>query len=430
MLGKKDKIKNIFARQILDSRGAPTLEVAVFTLGGAVGRAAVPSGASTGKKEAVELRDKKVEYFGKGVMLACENVNTEISGRLKNISVTDQSGIDKLLVEADGTPARSRLGGNSLIGVSMACARAAANLENLPLYKYLAKISHLKLKEKMPVPMLNLINGGLHAGNSLDIQEYLFIPKGKKMAEALRMAAEVYHALGALLSKRGLSTGVGDEGGFAPELRRNSEPFNLIIEAAQSAGFKLDQDYGLGIDAAANSFLQNNNPFQYQLTLENELLSSMALIDLYEKWIDDYKLISIEDGLAEDDLEGWQQMTKILSEKAHVVGRGLEIIGDDLFVTSAKRLIDGIERKLATAVIIKPSQVGTVSETIETVRIAKQHNYACVASHRSGDTPDAFIADLAVGLACEYIKAGAPARGERVAKYNRLLEIEEELGSV
>ena len=415
------------ARQILDSRGVPTLEVAVQTAFGAIGTASVPSGASTGTKEAVELRDNEKSYFGKGVSLACQNVNTEINTALNGVEVTDQKKIDEILIKLDGTENKARLGGNSLIGVSMACARAGAVMANLPLYEYLARLGGVK-KYSMPRPMFNLINGGLHAFNGLAIQEYLFIPQVKNFSEAVRMGAETHHIIAELLKSRHMYSGVGDEGGEAPKLKSNTEPFVLIIEAAGKLGFKLGEDYGLGIDAAANSFVQNvNDNFNYKLELEGKTFSSLELIDLYEKWISDFKLVLIEDGLAETDLEGWKLMTKILSDKIHVVGQKLEIVGDDLFVTDARRLIDGVREKMANAVIIKPNQVGTVTETIATIKAAKAHNYACVASHRSGDTIDTFIADLAVGLNCEYIKAGAPARGERVAKYNRLMEISEQI---
>jgi enolase len=335
---------------------------------------------------------------------------------------------DAALITLDGTEDKSRLGANALLGVSLACARAAALARGIPLYRYLHQLGGIKKSHPgLPRPMFNLINGGLHADSGLDIQEYLFVPLKVSMAEAVRMAAETYHQLASILKERTLSSGVGDEGGFAPRLSSDGEGFELIHQAAEKAGYTSGRDYDLAFDGAANSFLHSSQPFTYNLSREHTMLTAEQLVGVYEEWADRYGIISIEDGLAEDDKEGWQMMTKRIGDKTHVVGQTIEVVGDDLFVTNARRLVDGANDKLGTAVIIKPNQVGTVTETITTIKRAKQLRYACIASHRSGETNDDFIADLAVGLACDYIKAGAPARGERVAKYNRLMNIEQEL---
>ncbi|HYD90088.1 MAG TPA: phosphopyruvate hydratase [Flavobacterium sp.] len=424
-MSKKNTIKKIQARQILDSRGNPTLEVEAWSTSGISAVAGVPSGASTGKAEAHELRDGGEAYFGKAVGHAVENVNTEINAALRGFDIFNQSKIDQTLIDLDGKENKSRLGANAILGASLACARLASQSRGLPLYSYIHKLARIKNSSpKLPKLMFNLINGGLHADSGLDIQEYLFIPSGDNLSLSVRQAAETYHRLAELLHSKGLSNGVGDEGGFAPHLKHNTEAFDFIIEAAKAQNYTLAKDFNLGLDAAANSFTQGSEPFRYNLKLDNKIVSAEELIDIYNQWIEEYGLVSIEDGLSEDDKLGWKLMTERLHHKTHVVGQNVELIGDDLFVTQARRLIDGAHDKLGTAIIIKPNQVGTLSETINTVRQAKSLGYACIASHRSGETNDDFIADLAVGLACDYIKAGAPARGERVSKYNRLLKIE------
>lgn len=427
MFKSKPTISNVTARQILDSRGIPTIEVRLQTSDGVIAVSQVPSGASTGKHEATELRDGGAAFYGKGVLNAVENVNTEIAKAIKGFDVTDQDGIDARLIKLDGTPAKSRLGGNALTGVSQAAARAGAAVSGLPLYKYLFKLLDSRFQMDLPRPMFNLINGGLHADNQLEVQEFLFIPLANTFSEGVRTGVETYHGLTDVLRKKGLYTGVGDEGGHAPKLNKNADGFEFIIEAATKAGHKLTKDYALAIDAAANSFLSSNSPFKYNLKLDGKELTTEELVDLYVSWIEKYKLVSIEDGLAEDDKEGWKLMTRKLAGDVHLVKQKVELVGDDLFVTSAKRLIDGAHDKIGTAIIIKPNQIGTISETINTVRTARELGYACIASHRSGDTNDDFIADLSVGFGCAFIKAGAPARGERVSKYNRLLEIDKEL---
>lgn len=427
MFKSKPTISNLSARQILDSRGIPTIEVRLQVSDGTVAVSQVPSGASTGKHEATELRDGGAAFYGKGVLNAVENVNTEIGKALKGFDVTDQEGIDERLIKLDGTPGKSRLGGNALIGVSQAAARAGAAVSGLPLYRYLFKLLDSRFQMDLPRPMFNLINGGLHADNQLEVQEFLFIPLADTFSEGVRVGVETYHGLTDVLRKKGLYTGVGDEGGHAPKLTKNADGFEFIIEAATQAGHELTKDYALAIDAAANSFLSSSSPFKYNLKLDGKEFTTEELVDLYVSWIEKYKLISIEDGLAEDDKQGWKLMTKKLAADVHLVKQKVELVGDDLFVTSAKRLIDGAHDKIGTAIIIKPNQIGTITETVNTVRTARELGYACIASHRSGDTNDDFIADLAVGFGCSFIKAGAPARGERVSKYNRLMEIDKEL---
>ena len=422
MTNIEDKIKHITARQIFDSRGWPTLEVKVITSQGFIGIAGVPSGTSTGKKEVMELRDGGKAFGGRGVGHAIEIVNTTLARGLAGMTVFDQQAIDKKLVELDGTPNKSHLGGNTLIGASIACAKAAAASSKLPVFKYLRNISGINLGK--PKLMFNLINGGLHADNGLDIQEYVFIPQQETLKGNIEQGIETYHKLANILRSKNLSSGVGDEGGFSPNLKSNTEAFELLIETAESLNLEHGKDYFLGFDAAANSFVQKDSDFKYNLKLENKSLTSLELIALYETWVEKYKLETIEDGLAEDDVEGWKEMTQRISYKTHTLGQKVEVVGDDFFVTHAKKLIEGARLKIATAIIIKPNQVGTLSETIETIKTAKKLGYSLVASHRSGETNDDFIADLAVGCGCDYLKAGAPARGERMAKYNRLLEIE------
>jgi len=406
-------ITDVFGREILDSRGNPTVEVEVHTESGAWGRAAVPSGASTGEFEACELRDDDARrYGGKGVLQAVANVNGPIAEALLGADAADQAAVDKTLIDLDGTANKTKLGANALLGASMACARAAAAFFDLPLYRYLGGAQ----ARILPVPMFNILNGGAHADNNVDIQEFKIIPHGfPTFAEGLRAGAECYQALKKVLKKRKLATGVGDEGGFAPNLSSNEEALQLVVEAISAAGYEPGRQVALGLDAAASSFYQNGS-----YTLDGKSLTAEAVTDVYEMWIEKYPIISLEDGLAEDDWKGW----------AHLSGRlggRLQIIGDDIFVTNPNRLRRGIDEGIANAILIKLNQIGTVTETFATMDVARRAGYACVISHRSGETEDAFIADFAVAAGAGQIKTGAPARSERVAKYNQLLRIEEEL---
>lgn len=409
------EIVEVLAREILDSRGNPTVEVEVILESGARGRAAVPSGASTGRKEAVELRDgDRSRYFGRGVLKAVENVNSIIAPEMVGLEATDQATLDRLLSELDGTEDKGRLGANAILGVSIAAAKAAADELAIPLYRYLGGVG----ARILPVPLMNLINGGRHADNTLDIQEFMVVPAGaRSFAEALRMGAEVFHALKDMLKKRGFSTGVGDEGGFAPNLRSHEEALGLLLEAIEAAGHRPGEDVFLAIDAAASEFYERG---RYMLAGEKKSLSAEELMELYASWVDRYPLISIEDGLDEGDWEGWRLLTERLGDQ-------VQLVGDDLFVTHVRLLEEGIKRKVANAILIKPNQIGTLTETFEAVEFAKRFGYATIISHRSGETEDATIADLAVAWGLGQIKAGAPSRGERTAKYNQLLRIEEEL---
>jgi enolase len=419
-------IEEIVAREILDSRGNPTLEVDVVLDGGVGGRAAVPSGASTGSREALELRDGGKRYNGKGVRKACANVQDEIAPRLRGNDARDQARIDKALLELDGTPDKSRLGANAMLGVSLAVARAAAEASGLPLYAYVGGPAATVL----PVPMLNVLNGGAHADNSVDIQEFMLVPLGfDRFADALRAGVEVYHTLKGVLKKAGLVTAVGDEGGFAPNLKSNREALDLLMTAIDKAGYKPGKEIGLALDVAASELVEKDKKkgkggVRYALAGEgrNDLASS-DLIALYREWLDAYPLVSIEDGLAENDWDGWKQMTTEL-------GGRVQIVGDDLFVTNPEILAKGIAQGLANALLVKVNQIGTLTETLEAVEMAKTHAYANVLSHRSGETEDTIIADLAVATRAGQIKTGAPCRSDRVAKYNRLLRIEEELEGV
>lgn len=409
------EIVEVFAREILDSRGNPTVEVEVTLESGAKGRAAVPSGASTGGKEAVELRDgDPSRYLGRGVLKAVENVNSVIAPEVVGLEATDQAALDRLLSELDGTEDKERLGANAILGVSLAVAKAAADELAIPLYRYLGGA----VARVLPVPLMNLINGGRHADNNLDIQEFMVVPAGAEgFAEALRIGAEVFHALKGLLKERGFFTGVGDEGGFAPNLQGHEEALGLLLEAIEAAGHRPGEDVFLAIDAAASEFYERG---RYVLAGEKRKLSAEELIELYASWVDRYPLISIEDGLGEEDWEGWRLLTERLGDR-------VQLVGDDLFVTNVKLLEEGIERKVANAVLIKPNQIGTLTETFEAVEFGKRFGYAAIISHRSGETEDTTIADLAVAWGCGQIKAGAPSRGERTAKYNQLLRIEKEL---
>lgn len=410
-------ILDIHAREVLDSRGNPTVEVEVVTESGVMGRAIVPSGASTGAHEALELRDgDKSRYLGKGVERAVENVNDLIAPELIGLPVDAQTEIDNIMINLDGTENKDKLGANAILGVSLAIARAAASEFGLPLYKYIGGVN----AKVLPVPMMNILNGGEHADNNVDIQEFMILPvSAKTFKEALRFGSEIYHNLKNVLKSKGLSTGVGDEGGFAPNLKSNEEALQVIIEAIEKAGYKAGEDVYLGIDAASTEFYDANSK-KYILKGEGKEFTSEELVNYYKDLCNRYPLISIEDGISEDDWEGWAMLTKELGEK-------VQLVGDDLFVTNTKRLRKGIEEGISNSILIKLNQIGTLTETIDAVQMAKQAGFTAVISHRSGESEDAFIADLAVALNTGQIKTGAPARTDRIAKYNELLRIEEEL---
>ncbi|MDO8146405.1 phosphopyruvate hydratase [Helicobacter pylori] len=409
-------IKDIHALEVMDSRGNPTIQASVILSDNTKASAIVPSGASTGKREALELRDNdKTRFLGKGVLRACENVNSVIKHHLIGLEAINQAFVDERLRALDGTPNYANLGANAVLGVSMALARASAKALNLPLYRYLGGANALTL----PVPMLNIINGGTHANNSIDFQEYMIMPLGfESFREALRASAEVYHTLKKLLDGKNQLTSVGDEGGFAPNFNNNVEPLEVISQAIEKAGYKLGEEIALALDVASSELVDEN--FNYHLKGENKILDSHELVAYYQKLVAKYPIVSIEDGLSEDDWEGWAFLSKEL-------GRQIQLVGDDLFVTNANLLQKGIEKNIANAILIKPNQIGTISETLETIRLAKHHAYQCVMSHRSGESEDSFIADFAVALNTGEIKTGSTARSERIAKYNRLLEIEHEL---
>jgi enolase len=409
-------IEDVIAREILDSRGNPTIEVEVILMSGERGIAAVPSGASTGAHEAVELRDgDKSRYGGKGVLNAVRNVNDNISEAIVGLDATDQIMIDEVMIELDGTPNKANLGANAILGVSLAVAKAAANAQQQPLYRYLGGVS----ARTLPVPMMNILNGGKHADNSTDMQEYMVLPVGAPtFRDALRMGAEVYQGLKKVLHGKKLNTNVGDEGGFAPSLGSNREALEVIVAAIETAGYKPGVDIFLGMDPAASEFYENG---KYNLAREGRTLSSSEMIDLYEQWISEYPIVTIEDGLSEDDWDGW----KLLRQR---LGNRVQLVGDDLFVTNTTRLRRGIQEQSANSILIKLNQIGTLTETLEAIEMAKRATFTAVVSHRSGETEDTTIADLVVATNAGQIKTGAPARSERVAKYNRLLVIEDELG--
>ena len=410
-------IIDIFAREILDSRGNPTVECDVLLESGVMGRAAVPSGASTGQKEALELRDgDKSRYLGKGVLKAVEHVNNEIAQALIGIDASEQSYIDKVMIELDGTDNKGRLGANATLAVSMAVARAAAEDAGLPLYRYLGGAGQMA----MPVPMMNVINGGAHANNSLDLQEFMIIPVGApSFREALRQGAEVFHALKKIINDKGMPTAVGDEGGFAPNVPSHEAAIELILQAIDQAGYTAGQDIVLGLDCAASEFYKDG---QYVLAGEGGLqLTASAWADMLAAWADKYPIISIEDGMAEGDWDGWKLLTKRLGKK-------VQLVGDDLFVTNTKILKEGIERGIANSILIKINQIGTLTETFQAIEMAKRAGYTAVISHRSGETEDSTIADIAVGANAGQIKTGSLSRSDRMAKYNQLLRIEEDLG--
>lgn len=404
-----------YAREILDSRGNPTVEVEVFLEDGTIGHAAVPSGASTGAFEACELRDgDKARYGGKGVLKAVENVNSIIGPAIQGFDATEQAAIDKLMISLDGTDNKSKLGANAILGVSMAVARAAAKSLDLPLYQYLGGFN----AKELPVPMMNILNGGAHADNNVDIQEFMIMPVGaESFTEALRSCAEVYHTLKTVLKGKGLSTGVGDEGGFAPNLESNEEALEVICEAIKAAGYEPGKDFKLAIDAASSEFYKDG---KYDLAGEGKIKTAEEMVDFYEYLVGKYPIVSIEDGLAEEDWNGW----KVLTDR---LGKKVQLVGDDLFVTNSKRLAKGIDMGVANSILVKVNQIGTLTEAFEAMELAKRSGYTCVVSHRSGETEDAIIADVAVAVNAGQIKTGAPARSERVAKYNQLLRIEENL---
>jgi len=409
-------IEDIVAREILDSRGNPTVEVEVIVADGSFGRAAVPSGASTGVHEALELRDgDKGRYLGKGVLTAVENVNSIIAEELVGWDVTDQKGIDEFMIELDGTPNKAKLGANAVLGVSLAVAKAAANYAGMPLYRYIGgTYAHM-----LPVPMMNILNGGKHAVDGPDLQEFMAMPIGAPtFAEALRWGAETYHALKSVLKSKGYGVGVGDEGGFAPSLKTNEEAIEVILEAIEKAGYTPGEDIWIAMDPAASEIYEDG---KYNLAKEGRVLSSEEMVDFYANWVEKYPIISIEDGLDEDDWDGFKLMVERLGDK-------LQIVGDDLLVTNTERIERAIKENAANSVLIKLKQIGSPTETTAAVRMAHKHGWTAVTSHRSGETEDATIADLAVALNTGQIKTGAPARSDRVAKYNQLLRIEEELG--
>jgi enolase len=411
------EIVDIKARQIFDSRGNPTIEVDVHVACGAIGRAAVPSGASTGTREALELRDKRSKRFGgKGVTKAVNNVESVIAPAVIGMDAADQAGLDNRMIKLDGTANKAKLGANAILGVSMAAARAAAAAYELPLYRYLGGIN----ARYLPVPMMNIINGGAHATNNLDIQEFMIIPFGAtSIAHAVQMGAETFQELKKILKAKGLSTGVGDEGGFAPDLESNEAAIKLIMTAVEKAGYKPGKDIGIGLDAAASEFYKNG---KYILKSEKKKLTADKMIDYYESLINNYPIVSIEDGLAEGDWDGWKIMTDRLEG-------AVQLVGDDIFVTNPEIFNKGIEQGIANAILIKLNQIGTLTETLDAIELANQVGYATVISHRSGETEDSFIADLVVGVNSGQIKTGSMSRSDRLAKYNQLIRIEEELGA-
>ena len=411
-------IELVYAREVLDSRGNPTVEVEVVLESGSVGRAIVPSGASTGAFEAVELRDgDKGRYLGKGVEKAVANVNEIIAPELEGMDAFDQPAIDTLMIELDGTHNKGKLGANAILGVSMAVARAAAEELGLPLFQYIGGVN----AKQLPVPMMNILNGGEHADNSVDVQEFMILPVGaKSFKEGLRMGAEVFHSLKKVLSERGLACGVGDEGGFAPNLGSNREALELIVEAIEKAGYKPGDDVRLGLDVAATEMYDKETKL-YDLKHEGKKLTAEQMVDLYEEWVNNFPIVTIEDGLDEEDWDGW----KILTDR---LGKKVQLVGDDLFVTNTERLERGIEAGVANSILIKVNQIGTITETLDAIEMAKRAGYTAVISHRSGETEDTTIADLAVAVNAGQIKTGAPSRTDRVAKYNQLLRIEEMVG--
>lgn len=416
------KISQVHALEILDSRGDPTVMATVVLEDGSVGVGKVPSGASTGTHEAVELRDGKEQRFGgKGVLKAVSNVNEKIAPTLTGKDASDQKAIDSAMMELDGTPNKGNLGANAILAVSMASARAAAASKKVPLYAHIAELFGKSTDTfSMPIPMMNVLNGGKHALGSADMQEFMLMPVGaSSVAESVRWGSEIFHVLGKMLKKQGFQTTVGDEGGFAPALGNNQAPLELMLQAIEAAGYKPGDQVAIALDPAANEYFENGS---YHLKTENKVLSSVEMVDVWEEWLSRYPIVSLEDGLAEDDWQGWQLLTQ-------KVGSKVQLVGDDLFVTNVERLQRGIDEKSANAILIKLNQIGSVSETIETIKLAQAHGFASIVSHRSGETEDDFIADFVVGAGTGQIKTGSLSRSERIAKYNRLMVIEYELGS-
>lgn len=414
-------IQKIHARQILDSRGNPTVEVDVITSNGELGRAAVPSGASTGKHEAVELRDAKKDiYMGKGVQKAIDNVNKIIAKELQGVSVFEQNLIDLAMIELDKTKNKSKLGANAILAVSMAVAKAAALESGQPLYRYIGGVN----ANTLPVPLMNILNGGSHADNSIDFQEFMIVPVGADtFSDALRMGAEVFHHLKKVLHTKGYSTNVGDEGGFAPNIKSNEEAIETVLKAIESAGYTPGEDIYIAMDAAVTEFYDEKKKLYHFHKSDGKKLSNDEMVDFWAKWVKKYPIVSIEDGMSEDDWNGWQKLTQ-------AIGSNVQLVGDDLFVTNVERLARGIETQTANSILVKVNQIGSLTETIEAVQLATRHSYTSIMSHRSGETEDTTIADLAVALNCGQIKTGSASRTDRMAKYNQLLRIEEELGPV
>lgn len=413
-------IARIHARQILDSRGNPTVEVDVVTDNGFLGRAAVPSGASTGKHEAVELRDgDKSTYVGKGVLKAVDNVNKLIAEKLIGVSVTEQQLIDKIMIDLDGTPNKAKLGANATLAVSMAVAKAAAQIKNLNLYRYLGGEEAVTL----PVPLMNILNGGVHADNKIDFQEFMIVPTGaSSFSEGLRWGVEVFHALKTVLKKKGYSTNVGDEGGFAPDIQSNEEAIETVLLAIEAAGYKAGSQIHIAMDAASTEMFNEDDKTYKFYKSSGKVISSDEMVAYWTEWVNKYPIISIEDGMAEDDWDGWKKLTES-------IGNRCQLVGDDLFVTNVLRLQEGIDKGIANSILVKVNQIGTVTETINAVRLAQTNGYTSIMSHRSGETEDTTIADLAVALNCGQIKTGSASRTDRMAKYNQLIRIEEELGA-
>jgi enolase len=422
------KITRVHARQVIDSRGNPTVEADVNVASGARGRAAVPSGASTGEHEALELRDAdKSKYLGKGVLKAVGNANAELAKAVVGLDASDQRGLDRRMIELDGTPTKARLGANAILAVSMAAARAAAAAQNVPLYKYLAKYSTDSSATLLPVPMMNILNGGAHADSSVDFQEFMAMPIGApSFSEALRWGVEIFHALKSALKKRGYSTAVGDEGGFAPSCKSNEEAIQIVVEAIAAAGYKPGEQVSIALDPASSEFYDKaSGKYVFKKSDKSEH-SSAEMAAYWTSWTEKYPIVSIEDGMAEDDWAGWKQLTQSVGSNSSK--KKIQLVGDDLFVTNTARLSRGINEGIANAILIKLNQIGTVSETIDAIELARKAGYNAIISHRSGETEDTFIADLAVATAAGQIKTGSASRTDRIAKYNQLLRIEEELG--
>ncbi|MBU1075323.1 phosphopyruvate hydratase [Patescibacteria group bacterium] len=416
------KIKEIHAREILDSRGNPTIEVKVVTSDGNIGVADVPSGASTGTYEALELRDNNPDrYVGKGVLKAVENVNDKLAPALKDFALGKQGNLDKKMIEIDATENKAKLGANAILGVSLAYARASASSAGIPLYEYLRTLTKIKGEYTLPLPMMNIINGGEHADNDLSVQEFMIVPNAETFRERVRMGAEIFHSLKVVLKNRNLSVMVGDEGGFAPKVKAHTETMDLIMMAVSKTNYETEKNVSFALDSAASEFY-NSSANKYLLQPEQQSMTAEEMINMYADWQANYPIISIEDGLAEDDWDGWQLMTKKLKDK-------MMLVGDDLYVTNLSRFQKGIDKGIANSILIKLNQIGTLTETLDCINLAKENGYKTVISHRSGETGDTFIADLSVAVNSEYIKTGSLSRGERIVKYNRLMEIENEINN-